>query len=171
MQTGETLFSIAAKRLGDGKHWTRIRDANGKLDPARLKPGMRLAMPCTATVRRKHPTLVAGAGGTKAVAATASRAVGKPGPKAKTIAVVAPKPTPVWKARKGESFRAVIERWAKRAGHTVIIDTGDAWTIHVAVELRGDFRTVIGQLVRGLSHDGVAPPVRIYPNKVVRIGL
>ena len=183
VRPGETLFSIAAARLGNGKDWTRIRDANGNLDPARLKPGMQLTMPCstttvprgdpTLTVRRGNPTLVAGAAGT----VTASRNAGKTNPRASSVkakanaVVAAPKPPPVWTAKKGETFRAVIERWAKRAGHTVIIDTSDAWTIHVAVELQGDFKTAIGHLVRGLSHDGVAPPVRIYPNKVVRVGL
>ncbi len=186
VRAGETLFSIAAARLGNGKHWTRIRDANGNLDPARLKPGMQLTMPCTTTVprgdptltvRRGNPTLVAGAAGAKAGTVTASQNAVKTNPRASSVkakanaVVAAPKPPPVWTAKKGETFRAVIERWAKRAGHTVIIDTSDAWTIHVAVELQGDFKTAIGHLVRGLSHDGVAPPVRIYPNKVVRVGL
>ena len=187
VRPGETLFSIAAARLGNGKHWTRIRDANGNLDPARLKPGMQLTMPCktttvprgdpTLTVRRGNPTLVAGAAGAKTGTVTASRNAVKTNPRASSVkakanaVVAAPKPPPVWTAKKGETFRAVIERWAKRAGHTVIIDTSDAWTIHVAVELQGDFKTAIGHLVRGLSHDGVAPPVRIYPNKVVRVGL
>ena len=175
VQAGETLFSIAAARLGNGKSWTRIRDANGNLDPARLKPGMLLAMPCTATAG----TRVAGASKTATPAsASAKEPGGKPVSKGRQASaaarIVAPKPPapkPVWTAKKGETFRAVIERWAKRAGHTVIIDTSDAWTIHVAVELQGDFKTAIGHLVRGLSHDGVAPPVRIYPNKVVRVGL
>ena len=173
VRAGETLFSIAAKRLGDGKHWTRIRDANGNLDPARLKPGMQLALPCSTRASAKiagataiRPTGIDAKGGKGIARRTSAPSTGK-----SAAATASPKPQPVWTARKGETFRTVIERWAKRAGHTVIIDTSDAWTIHVAVELRGDFRTAIGKLVRGLSHDGVAPPVRIYPNKVVRVGL
>ena len=79
--------------------------------------------------------------------------------------------TPIWTARKGEAFTAVVKRWAKRAGYTVIADTHDAWKLDVSVRLGGAFRDAVGGLVRGLAHDGVAPPVRIYPNKVVRIGL
>ena len=175
VKAGETLFSIAAKRLGDGKHWTRIRDANAGIDPSRLKPGMLLAMPCAAAAATRTASLDSAKGGKgkTSVNPTRTRAPTRsPAVTAKPAKAIAPaKPQPVWTARKGERFRAVIERWAKRAGYTPIIDTSDAWTIHVAVELRGDFRTVVGKLVRGLSHDGVAPPVRIYPNKVVRVGL
>ena len=196
VRAGETLFSIAAQRLGNGRHWASIRSANPGLDPTRLKPGMLLIMPCGAADTTPHLRLV-GAAGPKPTAAKAAIGTGKAGATstgrkspAKTAALSptrtraptgapaatqtrAPtaKPQPVWTAKKGETFRAVIERWAKRAGHTVIIDTSDAWTIHVPVELRGDFKTAIGKLVRGLSHDGVAPPVRIYPNRVVRVGL
>ena len=53
--------------------------------------------------------------------------------------------------KREESFRTVIKRWAKRVGHTVIVDTSDAWTIAVPVRLEGDFKTAVSHLVRGLS--------------------
>ena len=168
VRAGETLFSIAAKRLGDGKQWARVRDANGGLDPTRLIPGMRLILPCGTGVGVK----VAGATTSGASGIGAQNSKASVSSNAKPAAVVStPRPAPVWTAKKGETFRAVIERWAKRADHTVIVDTSDAWTIAVPVRLKGDFKTAIGALVRGLSHDGVAPPVRLYPNRVVRVGL
>ena len=180
VRAGETLFSIAAARLGNGRYWTRIRDANGNLDPTRLKPGVRLRLPCTAQAGTRPAS--ATASGSSGVGARSAKASVTPDrKKPATISASKPTapspplptgtPTAVWTAKKGETFRAVIERWAMRAGHTVIIDTSDAWTIAVPVRLEGDFRTAIGKLVRGLSHDGVAPPVRIHPNNVVRVGL
>ena len=161
VRPGETLFSIAAGRLGNGKDWKRIRDANRNLDPTRLKPGMRLALPCAEPMTASAGTTKTGAA--KAIAGATGKTGTADGSKHARVGTdaSAPKPAPLWTAKKGESFRAVIQRWARRAGHTVIIDTSDAWTIAVPVRLEGDFRTAIGALVRGLSHDGVAPPVRI----------
>ena len=64
----------------------------------------------------------------------------------------------------------VLHRWAKSANYRVVVGTSDAWTLGVPVHLQGDFETAVNQLVRGLGSDGQAPPVRIYSNRVVRLG-
>lgn len=48
VQAGDTLYRIAARRLGDGKRWREIYEANRSTigsDPAQLEAGMKLAMP------------------------------------------------------------------------------------------------------------------------------
>ncbi len=65
----------------------------------------------------------------------------------------------------------MLRRWGKAAGYRVVVSTSDAWTLGVDISLRGPFRAVLGELVKGLAHDGTAPPVRLFPNKVVRVGL
>ncbi len=82
----------------------------------------------------------------------------------------APPPLPVWTAKAGEDFAGVLQRWAKAAKYRVVLGTTDAWTLAVPVSIRGDFETAVNQLVRGLGSDGKAPPVRIYSNRVVRLG-
>ena len=64
----------------------------------------------------------------------------------------------------------MLARWGKEAGYRVVTGTTDAWTLRVPVRLRGDFETVVSRLVNGFGSDGRAPPVRIYANKVIRIG-
>ncbi|MBI1382812.1 MAG: LysM peptidoglycan-binding domain-containing protein [Planctomycetaceae bacterium] len=48
VQSGDSLFRIAAKHLGDGKRHGEIAALNPKLDPNRLQPGQRLVMPAVA---------------------------------------------------------------------------------------------------------------------------
>lgn len=48
VQTGDTLYSIAKRRLGDGTRWDEIYEANKAAigdDPRKLKVGMRLTLP------------------------------------------------------------------------------------------------------------------------------
>jgi nucleoid-associated protein YgaU len=45
VRKGETLWSIAAQRYGDGKRWREIADANGIDDPRKLAVGMELVIP------------------------------------------------------------------------------------------------------------------------------
>ena len=79
-------------------------------------------------------------------------------------------PLPTWTARAGEDFAVVLARWAKTAKYRVVIGTTDAWTLAVPVSIRGDFESAVNQLVKGLGSDGKAPPVRVYSNKVIRLG-
>ncbi len=82
----------------------------------------------------------------------------------------APPPLPVWTAKAGEDFAGVLQRWAKAAKYRVVVGTTDAWTLAVPVSIRGDFETAVGELVKGLGSDGRSPPVRLYNNKVIRLG-
>ena len=77
---------------------------------------------------------------------------------------------PVWTAKKGEDFAAVLNRWAKASGYRLVIATTDAWTLGVPIRIQADFETAVSQLVRGLGSDGKAPPVRLYENRVLRLG-
>ena len=45
VRRGETLFSIAANRLGSGGRWREIAAANPGLDPASLAVGATLTLP------------------------------------------------------------------------------------------------------------------------------
>jgi 5'-nucleotidase / UDP-sugar diphosphatase len=45
VQKGDTLFSIAARRYGNGNQWKRITAANPGLTPENLKAGQRLILP------------------------------------------------------------------------------------------------------------------------------
>ena len=102
-----------------------------------------------------------------------TKAAGKTQAKAQAAAPAkppAPPPLPVWTARAGEDFEVVLNRWGKAAGYRVVVGTTDAWTISVPVRIQSNFESAVGQLVRGLGSDGKAPPVRIYRNRVVRLG-
>jgi LysM repeat protein len=45
VQAGDTLAAISTAFYGTPQHWRRIADANPGVDPARLAPGMSLAIP------------------------------------------------------------------------------------------------------------------------------
>lgn len=45
IRQGDTLFSIAKSRYGDGKQWTRIVQANPGLTPEKLKVGQTITIP------------------------------------------------------------------------------------------------------------------------------
>ncbi len=51
VSAGDTLGRISAKVYGTCKKWRRIQEANGNLDPRRLRAGMELAIPSAATTR------------------------------------------------------------------------------------------------------------------------
>ena len=117
----------------------------------------------------KKPT-TAQSPGKKTSRAGPSSAGKNPATAPSTPAKPAPPPLPVWTAKSGEDFAAVLKRWAKAAGYRVVVGTTDAWTLAVPVSIRGDFETAVNQLVRGLGSDGKAPPVRVYSNRVIRLG-
>ncbi len=45
IQKGDTLYSIATKRYGDGKQWQKIASANPGLDPTKLRVGQTINVP------------------------------------------------------------------------------------------------------------------------------
>lgn len=45
VRKGDTLYSIARSRYGDGKQWKRIADANAGIQPQSLKVGQTLVIP------------------------------------------------------------------------------------------------------------------------------
>jgi len=45
IRKGDTLYSLAQKRWGDGKQWTRIASANPGLRPETLKVGQTIVIP------------------------------------------------------------------------------------------------------------------------------
>lgn len=45
VKQGDTLYSIARQRYGEGKQWTRIADANPGLDPTKLRVGQTINIP------------------------------------------------------------------------------------------------------------------------------
>ncbi|WP_419737622.1 TcpQ domain-containing protein [Ruegeria sp.] len=81
-----------------------------------------------------------------------------------------PAPLPIWSARAGEDFEAVLRRWGRAAGYRVVVSTSDAWILAVPVRLQAEFEAALNQLVQGLGSDGTAPPVRIYSNRTIRLG-
>ncbi len=81
-----------------------------------------------------------------------------------------PPPLPVWTARAGEYLADVLKRWGGTAGWTVIVDSSDAWRLRVPLRVQASFDDAVGEIVRGLAHDGVPPRIRLYPNNVLRLG-
>ena len=81
-----------------------------------------------------------------------------------------PPPLPVWTAKAGEDFAVVLNRWAKSAKYRVVVDSSDAWKLEVPVRIQAKFEDAVSNLVRGLGHGGQPPRVRIYPNRVIRLG-
>jgi nucleoid-associated protein YgaU len=45
IQKGDTLYSIARQRYGDGKDWQRIASANPGIDPTKLRVGQTINIP------------------------------------------------------------------------------------------------------------------------------
>ena len=171
IRAGDTLSAIAATRLGSARRWQEIRNANPGTDPAKLRIGATLRMPCAARPAANDRS-VAGAGkeGQAGAGKPATTPAATAPAKTETPAKPANPPLPVWTARKGEDFAAVLQRWGKTAGYSVVIETTDAWTIGVPVSIRASFEDAVAEIVRGLASGGSAPPVRLYANKVVRLG-
>ena len=45
VRSGDTLFGIAQRELGNGDLWFKIQKANPGLDPKKLRPGMKIKLP------------------------------------------------------------------------------------------------------------------------------
>ena len=184
---GDTLSAIAAARLGRAGRWPELRAANPGINPTRLRVGTRLTLPCSPDSAATQPaqagtnwlarifsTVARAPPGANAPTAAGAAGAVSPIVPAKPRAIVAPTeppPLPVWTAKRGEYLIDVLTRWGKTAGYIVISDTADAWKLELNISLRGTFGDVVGDLVKGLAHEGRAPPVRLYPNKVVKVGL
>lgn len=57
---GDTLQKIAARELGDAAQWRKLLDWNPGLDPKRLRPGMKLALPAPVAAAPSAPAAEAG---------------------------------------------------------------------------------------------------------------
>ena len=184
---GDTLSAIAAARLGRAGRWPELRAANPGINPTRLRVGSQLSLPCSSNSVATQPaqaetnwlarifgTVASGPPGANAPSGSGAVGAVSPAVPAEPKTVVAPTPPPslpVWTAKRGEFLIDVLTRWGKTAGYIVISDTADAWKLELNISLRGTFGDVVGDLVKGLAHEGRAPPVRLYPNKVVKVGL
>ena len=184
---GDTLSAIAAARLGRAGRWPEISAANPGINPTRLRVGTRLTLPCSPNAPATQPApagtnwlarIFSDVGNVRpgAIAPKGSGSAGAVSPAVPAeprtiVAPTPPPPLPVWTAKRGEFLIDVLTRWGKTAGYTVISDTADAWKLELDISLRGTFGDVVGDLVKGLAHEGRAPPVRLYPNKVVKVGI
>lgn len=137
---GDTLSNISQTVLGSYLRWREIQ----KLNSATLKGGTMLGV---GQVLRMPCT--------NAVTA-------------KPVDITPEKLS--WSAKPGEAFTVVMKRWAKAAGVTLVIKTKDEWMIAVPVKINGTFRRAVEELVEGLSNTGMAPPVRIYRNNIMKLG-
>ena len=120
-------------------------------------------------------TAESGGGGARGAVRVSSQPAPRPSvlPPPGATAVVLPPPAPpvpVWTAKRGDYLRDVLMRWGKTAGWTVIVDSTDAWRLAVPVRIQAPFDEAVGEIVRGLGHSGLPPRVRLYPNKVLRLG-
>ena len=177
---GDTLGAIAARRLGKASRWREVAALNPGADPKRLRIGATLRLPCAAGGGAGE----GGAGDPPARAALLARPEGAvegaaaapapsgTAPEGRDAAPDGPAlpPPPVWTAAQGEFLSDVLARWGKAAGWTVIVDTADAWRLAVAFRTQAAFDAAVAELVRGMGHDGVPPRVRLYPNRVLRLG-
>ena len=148
----DTLSRIAAAQLGDAGRYPEIIAANRATlrDPNILTVGSTLTLPCGG------PSTAAAQGDVGAPSAS-------PAPQ--------PAPVPTWTARKGDTFTSTVQKWAERAGYTVVVETTEQWKFDVDVSEQGSFRDVLGRVVRGLGAQGVPPVVQIFSNNVIKIGL
>ena len=198
IQRGDTLGKIAARYLGTSNRWPEIARTNPGIDSKQLRIGAVIKLPCAvpagqgSAARRsggplagtaflgalsgqKKTPAASGAGEEAGATATTaqSESTDKNAPTATKPVEPVPTPTqplPVWTAKSGEDFASVLKRWSKVAGYRIVIRTTDAWTISVPIRLQTDFESAVAELVRGLGSDGRSPPVRVYKNKVIRLG-
>lgn len=152
VRSGDTLSRIAAAQLGDAARYPELIAANRTTlrDPNILTVGSTLTLPC-------------GGPSSAAVQGDAGAPSASPTPE--------PASVPTWTARKGEMFTSTIQKWAERAGYTVVVETTEQWVFDVDVSEQGSFRDVLGRVVRGLGAQGVPPVVQVFSNNVVKIGL
>ena len=181
---GDTLGGIAKSKLGRSSRWREIAALNPGLQPKALRIGTVLKLPCTVAGGAEE----GGAGTPPDRVAFLQRlrnALSRPEPSSAaapeapasdadvehaTEAAPPLPPPPVWTAAKDEFLSDVLTRWGTEAGWTVVIDTTDAWRLHVGFRTEGAFDSAVAELIRGMGHDGVAPRVRLYPNQVLRLG-
>ena len=147
---GDTLSRIAAARLGTAARWREIASLNQSTisNVNALRVGTAIRLPCT---------------GSKVGQGTTHTPVG-------ASALPTPAPIPRWTARQGESFLVAVQRWARAAGYTVVVETNEDWTFAVDVNEEGSFREVLQRVVRGFGAQGTAPAVQVFSNNVVKIG-
>lgn len=152
VRPADTLSRIAAAQLGDAARYPEIISLNRTTlrDPNILTVGSTLSLPCSG------PSAAAAQGGAGAPSAS-------PAPQ--------PAPVPTWTARKGDTFTSTVQKWAERAGYTVVVETTEQWKFDVDVTEQGSFRDVLGRVVRGLGAQGVPPVVQVFSNNVIKIGL
>ena len=65
--------------------------------------------------------------------------------------------TSVWRVREGEMLRAVLARWAERAGTDVVFLTDRRYRLEGHAALEGGFMDAVQALFGGLSHLPHAP--------------
>lgn len=173
VKSGDTLGSISKKMLGSTKRYTELLTANAATvkSAKSLKVGTTLIIPCDQPKVVAKP-LPKRAGGLfkkpKAAVLTEPKVVGV----AKPLPDIAPKPIPlpVWRAKSGEYLSDVIKRWGKTAGYTVIVGDGGDWRLGVPVQETGTFENTLAKLIKGFSANGQPPAVRVFSNKVIKIG-
>ena len=76
----------------------------------------------------------------------------------------------VWKAQSDEYLTDVIKRWGKEAGYTVIATGTGAWQLKVPLTKVGSFEEALEHVIKGFSSQGHPPSVRVFSNKVIKIG-
>ncbi len=138
---GDTLSTIASRRLGNMSRWPEIARLNKLTGFSVIHPGQLLRMPCATSGKR--PT---------------------------THGTPLPAPVHVWTARRGEHLTDVISRWARKAGYTVVQDGSDEWEVDVPISLRGDFKDALKSLIRGFEASGRPLAISLYSNRIIRIG-
>jgi LysM repeat protein len=156
IKSGDTLYSIAAARLGSGLLYSKLAAANGIRVEKPLKIGQLLQIPCTSES-------IGGAALTSTSASTKTT-----GKVAAPVPIAAP--LPVWHAKSGEYLTDTLRRWGKTAGYRIIKEGADDWRLSVPVSVRGTFEEATSQLVRGFEGTGRPPGISIYSNKVVKVG-
>jgi hypothetical protein len=173
VKAGDTLAGIAQKMLGSAKRYPELLVANTETVKSvkSLKIGIVLSIPC-ATPKLTAKPLPKRMGGLLKKSETVVLPEPKATSKVKPLAVIAPKPIPlpVWRAKSGEYLSDVIKRWGETAGYTVIVGDGGDWRLGVPVQETGTFEDTLAKLIKGFAANGQPPAVRVFSNKVIKIG-
>lgn len=176
VKRGDTLANISQKFLGTPKRYKDLMAANkSKVTSVEALPvGTVLTIPCdlgTAVAKVSNPKPKSKkTGGFSTIFAKQSKPLAVSKPIVKPIPIKPAKPLPIWTARSGEYLSDVIKRWGKKAGYKIILTGSDAWLLHVPIKEVGTFEDSLQRLIKGFSAQGTAPSVRIFSNKVIKIG-